>query len=235
MAEVKGRQIKYSADEYAWIKRNCVMTRRDLHAAFCKEFSRDDVKLDDIKALCSRRGWLTGRTGRIEKGATPPNKGKKCPPNVGGNSPEACKTQFKKGQTPHTVKYLGHERVDAKDGYVYVSIAETNPHTGFDRRYVLKHKYLWEQKNGPLPAGKCLKCLDGNRTNTDPSNWKMISRATNAILNRAWNGLSYDDAPTELKPSILAIAELKAAASVRAKPTREPRKSGRPGKEAASA
>nr|WP_282576146.1 HNH endonuclease [Sinorhizobium meliloti] len=54
-----------------------------------------------------------------------------------------------------------------------ISIDQKNPHTGFERRYVLKHRYLWEQKNGPLPAGTRLRCLDGDRQNTDPSNWEV--------------------------------------------------------------
>jgi hypothetical protein len=68
-------------------------------------------------------------------------------------------TQFKKGGVPPNAKFLGYERV-SKDGYIEISINQKNPHTGYERRFVLKHKYLWETQNGPVPAGMCLKCLD---------------------------------------------------------------------------
>lgn len=179
------------------------MPRRDLHAAFVREFDRPELTVDHIKALCTRQGWKTGRTGCFEPGAVPPNKGKKMPYNA-----NSARTQFKKGQLPKNTKFLGHERIDAKDGYVYVSVAETNPHTGFERRYVLKHKWQWEQANGPVPDGMCLKCLDGDKTNTNPSNWELIARAVNLRLNGRWS-LAYDQAEPEVRPAVLAAAKLR--------------------------
>lgn len=202
---MKGRQIAYSAEELAWIEAHREMPRREAHAAFCRKFGRSDVSRDNYKSLCKRKGWLTGRTGCFEKGAIPANKGKKMPFNAG-----SAKTQFRRGHRPHNTKYLGHERL-SKDGYVEISIAETNPHTGFERRYVQKHRWLWEQKNGPVPDGMRLKCLDGDRTNTDPSNWEAIPYALAPRLNGRF-GRGYDDAAPEVKPLILAAAKLEHAA-----------------------
>ena len=199
---MRGRQIKYSDEELAWIEENRAFTRRDLHRFFVMFFGRPDVTLDHIKALCSRRGWASGRTGRFDKGAIPQNKGKKMPFNA-----NSARTQFQKGQVPPNTKWLGHERV-SKDGYIEISVAQTNPYTGFGRRYVLKHRYLWEQANGPLAKDMCLKCIDGNRLNTDPSNWEAIPRAILPRLNGRY-GRAYDDAAPELKPTIMAIARLK--------------------------
>jgi hypothetical protein len=97
---------------------------------------------------------------------------------------------------------------------VEISVKETNPHTGYERRYVLKHKYLWERQHGPVPAGHVLKCLDGNRLNTDPSNWTLISRSLLPLLNGHW-GHNYDQAAPELKPAILTLAKLKRASGKR--------------------
>lgn len=172
---------------------------------------------------------MTGRTGCFAKGQEPPNKGKKCPPGKGGNHPNARRTQFRKGNLPHNTNYLGHERTDPKDGYVYVSVAETNPHTGFERRYVLKHRWLWERRNGPLPQGMALKCLDGNRANCDPSNWEAVPRAILPRLaggNRYRHILDYDSAPDELKPTILAVAKLEHRARS-LKPSAPPHDEGR--------
>lgn len=198
---MKGRAIKYSAAELKWIEAHKTGVRQKIHAAFCKRFGRQDVSLNNLKSLCKRNGWLTGRTGCYEPGRTPENKGKKMPFNA-----NSAKTQFKKGQLPSNTKHLGHERVN-KDGYVEISIKEVNPHTGYERRYVHKHRHLWEKENGPIPDGKCLKCLDGNKANTDPSNWEAIPRGILPRLNSRF-GRGYDDAAPELKPTIMAIAKL---------------------------
>jgi len=198
---MKGHPIRYSREELAWIEARRTMPRSELHVAFCEQFGRNDVTADALKQLCLRRGWTTGRDGRLRPGNVPVNKGKKMPFN-----PNSARTQFKKGQLPHNTKYLGHERL-SKDGYVEISVAQTNPYTGFGRRYVLKHRWLWEQANGPVPAGHALKCLDGERTNTDPSNWIAVPRAAMPRLAGRWH-LAYDSASPEIRPTILALALL---------------------------
>src|SRR4051812_31988258 len=117
---MKGKRQTYTAAELAWIKDNRTLSRRELHAAFCETFNRTDISLDNIKALCTRKGWKTGRTGCFASGIVPANKGRKMPFNS-----NSARTQFKKGQLPHNTKYLGHERI-SKDGYVEISIDETN-------------------------------------------------------------------------------------------------------------
>lgn len=197
-----GAWITYSAEELAWIEAHSTLPRRDAHAQFCAAFGRQDVSLTNLTALCKRNGWLTGRDGRLQPGNVPPNKGKKMPFNENN-----ARTQFKKGNLPHNTKYLGHERVSV-DGYVEISIAETNPHTGYERRYVLKHVHLWEKANGPVPEGMCLKCIDSDRLNTDPSNWELIPRSMLPLLG-ARSAVKYDQAAPELKPAVMAIAKLK--------------------------
>lgn len=209
-----GRLRSYSAEEMAWLRENHAMPIADYHRAFIAAFSRDDVTPGKLHSLRKRYGWKTGRTGHFVKGQAPANKGKVCPPGKGGRHPNAQRTQFRKGQLPHNTKYLGHERINV-DGYVEISVAETNPHTGFERRYVHKHVYLWEAANGPVPEGYCLKALDGDRTNTDPSNWEAVPRGVLPRLNggRATRIMAYDSAPDELKPTLLALAKVEHKAS----------------------
>lgn len=201
---MKGRWVSYSEEELLWIEANKTRMRKEAHAEFVALFGRPDVTFDNYKSLCNRKGWKTGRTGRIEKGNVPPNKGKKMPFN-----PNSARTQFKKGHLPHNTHYLGHERV-SKDGYVEISIDETNPHTGYERRYVLKHKWAWEKVNGPLPEDMCLKCLDGNRQNCAPENWEAIPRAMLPRLSGRY-GRGFDQAEPEIKPVILAVTKLEYA------------------------
>lgn len=268
---MKGARIRYNAAELAFVESRCAMPRRALHDAFKRAFGRTDVRVADIKALCTRNGWSTGRrrwtpeddsllrelypdvssaevarrlgrpletvyrrayrlglskseaylaspaacrlrrgdnvgaAHRFKKGGVPANKGKTMPFH-----PNSASTRFKKGTLPHNTKWAGYERV-SKDGYVEISVEETNPHTGFGRRFVLKHKWLWEKANGPVPNGMALKCL-GDRLNTDPSNWELVPRSLLPRLNGKF-GRGYDRAPTELKPTILAIAKLEHAVS----------------------
>ncbi len=198
---MKGRAITYSDSELAWIKANAQMPRAEALSLFSALFHRTGITVTNFNALCKRKGWLTGRNGRFSAGQIPLNKGKKMPFN-----PNSARTQFKTGQMPHNTKFAGHERV-SKDGYIEISIEDTNPHTGFSRRYVLKQRYLWEQANGSLPEGMVLKCLDGEKTNTDPSNWEAIPRAMLPRLNGI-HGRGYDKAPAQIKPTILAITKL---------------------------
>lgn len=209
---MKGRSIIYSDAEMAWLEANKTMVISDYHAAFLAKFARDDVSQVNLHSLRKRKGWKTGRTGFFPKGGVAHNKGKKCLPGTGGRHPNARATQFRRGNEPHNTRHLGHERI-SKDGYVEISVAETNPHTGYDRRYVHKHRWLWEQANGPIPKGHALKCLDGNKSNTDPSNWEAVHRGVLARLNggRFRSTLPYDAAPEELKPLVMASAKLKHA------------------------
>jgi hypothetical protein len=195
-----GRHWKFTAEEIAWLRASCAMDIGKYHAAFSAKFSRTDISAANLHGLRKRKGWKTGRTGRFDKGSVPWSKGKKI-----GNNPGSARTQFRKGEQPHNTKYTGHERL-ASHGYIEVSIAETNPHTGFERRYVLKHRWLWEQMHGPIPEDMVLKCK-GDQLDTDPSNWDLVPRALLPRLNGRF-GRGYDEAPADLKPTIMAVAKL---------------------------
>lgn len=69
------------------------------------------------------------------------------------------------------------------------------------------HRWLWEQRHGPIPDGHALKSLDGNKLNTDPSNWELVPRGLLPRLNGI-HGRDYDAAPAEMKPTIMAVAKL---------------------------
>jgi hypothetical protein len=215
----KGRHRKFTAAEMAWLEANRLLPIADYHRTFIATFPREDVNPANLHALRKRMGWKTGRTGQFEKGQTPANKGKRCPEGQGGRHPNAQRTQFRKGATPHTYRGAGHERIDSKDGYVVMIVDEPNPWSGAKTRPVHKHRWLWEQANGPIPDGFCLKCLDGNKLNTDPSNWALIARGVLPHLNggRFKKRLAYDAAAPELKPALMTAAKIKHALHTRRK------------------
>lgn len=211
----KGKAIRYSAEELDFIRSVCTWPRSAAHAAFCQKFQRDDVSHQNFTALCKRKGWLTGRTGCFERGQEPPNKGRKCEPGRGGLHPNARRTQFRKGERRGVAtklwKPVGTERL-SKDGYLERKVNDELP---LRNRWRAVHLIRWEEVNGPLPKGHALKCLDGDRQNTDPSNWECIPRALLPRLaggNRHRPTLAYDDASPVVRPAILKIAKLAHAA-----------------------
>lgn len=204
---MKGRQIAYSAEELAWIKANAKRPRREAHVEFCARFGRSDVSVENYKALCNRNGWKTGRTGCFGRGNKPHNKGK--PFKVAGSE----KGHFKRGQVngraADLYKPIGTERT-SKDGYTERKMHDGQPSK---TRWQLVHLLRWEEANGPLPEGHCLKCLDGDKANTEPSNWEAIPRALlPRLAGGRWRRLNYDDAEPEVKPALLVIAKLEHAA-----------------------
>jgi hypothetical protein len=214
---MNGRAIRYSFDELAFVYLRRAMPRISLHAAFVAWFGRSDVSVAHLKALCKRRGWLTGRDGRFEKGVVPVNKGKPCAPGTGGRHPNARRTQFRKGERRGVVvslyKPIGTERV-SRDGYRERKIHDGLP---WQSRWRTVHLIEWEKVNGPLPKGHALKCRDGDRANTDPANWEAIPRGVLPRLNGGRNRtrVAYDKAPDDLRPSIMAVAKLEHAARSR--------------------
>lgn len=210
---MKGRQIPYSAAEMAWLEANRLLPISDYAQEFNAAFSRE-VAAQNLHALRKRKGWKTGRTGCFIKGQEPTNKGVPCAPGTGGRHPNAVRSQFQKGartgMAARNWKPVGTERVNI-DGYLERKIHDGMP---LQSRWRLVHLIEWEKLNGPIPKSFCLKALDGDRLNTAPSNWKLIPRAMLPALNggRHKRRPSYDEAAPELKPTLLAMAEVETKA-----------------------
>lgn len=208
---MKGKAILYSIDELAWLEANSSLPIAQYHEAFVYRFKRPDVLAQHLHALRKRKGWKTGRTGRFERGSIPMNKGHKYGPGEGPHHPNAVRTRFKPGSRQGIAaaiyQPIGTERI-TRDGYRERKIHDGLP---MQSRWRAVHLIEWEAMHGPLPKGMCLKCLDGNKANTDPANWALIPRAMLPRLNGRF-GRDFDAAPPELKPLILKTAELEHAA-----------------------
>jgi hypothetical protein len=201
---VKGRAISYSAAEMAWLEDNRAMVISDYHLAFVAAFGRDDVSLVNLHSLRKRKGWKTGRSGRFEAGQRSWNKG------LHYTAPGSEKGWFRKGERRGVAvklyKPVGTERL-SKEGYREIKIHDGMP---LQSRWRALHLVEWEKINGPIPTGMCLKCLDGDRSNVDPSNWEDISRGVLARLNGGPHKrrLAFDQAEPEVKPLVMAMAKL---------------------------
>ena len=189
----KGQGRKWTLKEKDYLRENVKgKSYKELAAMMTEEFDKP-FTLDQIKGAINRYGFNTGRTGRFEKGHIPPNKSKK-----GQCAPGCEKGWFKKGHIPENHKPVGSERVDNKDGYRLVKVAEPNV-------WELKHRMLWEEANGSIPDGHVVTFLDGDKTNITLENLELISKAQNVRLNQ--NDLRQDD-PELTKTGILIASVL---------------------------
>lgn len=120
----------------------------------------------------SQKLKIVGTNTRFKPGHSTYNKGQKMSKEVY----EAVKvSMFKKGNEPHNMKYDGHERICAKDGYVYIRITKG--------KYVLKHRLVWEQHNGPIPKGHIIIFKDKNKLNLNIDNLQMVTLRENMLRN----------------------------------------------------
>jgi hypothetical protein len=180
----------------------------DLTALFNDQFGAAMTR-DRIKTFVHNRGITSGRTGQFERGQTSWNLGKRG--YMGANV-----TSFKKGSAPANRKPIGTERIDSKDGFILVKIAEENPYTGAPTRYKHKHVHVWEQTHGKVPAGMVVAFKDGDKLNCDLGNLMLLTRAELLALNLH----GYKEMPAELRPTVLIVAKLEVKAKIRTKPGR---------------
>lgn len=129
----------------------------------------------------------------IKKGNTPTNKGKKLTDYCSPEAIERIKvTQFKKGNLPfNTANGDGEirDRID-KSGRAYKHIRVSLG------KWVLYHRYVWEQVNGPIPKDHIIRFKDGNTMNCEIENLDLVSLKHNMDLN------TIHRFPTELKEVI---------------------------------
>ena len=188
-----GEQVEFLRENYTG------RSVAELRTAFNAEYGTD-MTWQQIKTAVHNRGITSGRTGHFPKGHKSWNHGTKGQGLTGAN-----KMSFKAGHVPANRKPLGSERICSKDGYVYIKVAEPDPHTGFPTRYKQKHVHIYEQANGPVPNGYVVIFKDGNKRNCDdPDNLVLVSRAELLRLNQ----YGYKDASDALKPSIMALSKL---------------------------
>lgn len=214
-------RTSYSLQQLEWLKAHSTLPRAKMHSLFVQTFPDADVSQAMLTSLCKRKGWLTGRTGCFAKGNISPNRGKK-----GSCAAGSEKGWFKHGELTgrahRLYKPIGTERVTL-DGYIERKVNDCRP---LHKRWRTVHTLNWEAINGPVPPGHYLKCLDGDRQNTDPSNWALLPEGMKTRLNGR-SGRGYDEAEPELKPIILAIAKLEHLSQTRKNQSRsknDPRK-----------
>jgi hypothetical protein len=167
------RQVAYLIRHYADRDTDvlCQRLRRKPEQIYAKAQALGLRKPRDYSVRAGRIGAQHPKAiaHRFVKGQEPANKGKRIEEFMTADGiRRSSQTRFKKGQLPHNTKPIGYERVD-ENGYVYLKVS-------MEHKMVLKHRYVWEQANGPIPDGHNIAFRDGNRQNCDLSNLYLISR-----------------------------------------------------------
>jgi hypothetical protein len=180
----KNKQVTSSTPEVDQYIRDNYLTTAVIAMAKHVGRSQSFVKtrkrqLNLITPLKNKR--LIIKNAQFKKGIIPFSTGKKQSEFMSAEALERTKaTRFQKGSTPHNRVNEGELRLrkhENKKEYWYLRLAKG--------QWVLLHKYKWEQKNGPVPAGYCLWFIDGNTNNTDPENLELITRRENYLRNSA--------------------------------------------------
>ena len=189
-------EIQFILDNYKGIGNQELCDRLNEKFKTNHSFSR-------VKGFKSKHKLDSGLTGRFKKGHTTFNKGLKQTDFMSDEAIERTKkTRFKKGLKSHNKKPLGSERICTKDGYIIVKVGEPDV-------WEHKHRVVWEKVNGPIPKGRKIVFLDGDKNNISLDNLKIVSSGALAIVNRHI-GLSDDE---QLNETIYNTADLQAKLS----------------------
>lgn len=185
---------KFTPEQLYFLRSHVFMrTKQELTELFNQHFKLDLTVRQIVACAKNHKFPSSGLDGRFKKGQKAWNKDKKGI-NLGGENGK--KTQFKKGHTPHNHRPVGSERINV-DGYVEIKVAEP-------RKWLPKHRVIWEKVNGPVPIGHAVIFGDRNRRNFDLDNLILISKKQLSIMNK--HGLIQKD--TELTKTGIIIADL---------------------------
>lgn len=197
----KGYSAKYPKGMEAFIKSIAEgKSTAELVEAVNDKFGVGTIGIRQMKAYKKNHGINTGLTGQFEPGHVPANKGKKMPVEV---YVKAAPTMFKKGDIPANHMNIG-EYTHTTDGYLVRKVQEQGTQW---ERFEFVHRKAWEEYNGPIPEGKMVSFLDGDKDNCNIDNLVLIDNRENLELNRS--NLRFSEA--EFTKAGLAVAKVKIA------------------------
>lgn len=204
---------RYTDEEHSFLRSFIPgHTYKEIVAAYNEKFS-EPITVSRVKGYMANHKINNGLTGRFKKGHVPVNKGTH-PPTVG----RMAETQFKHGHLPHNTKPIGYERI-TKDGYIEVKIAMRPSRKDCNDNFILKHRLVWEQANGPIPKGYIVAFKDGDKTNCDIGNLALITMAENVTMMR--RNLRSDNPELTETGILLARAEVTARKRKKGRKDRE--------------
>jgi hypothetical protein len=200
-AQVQQPKKLWTLAAIAYIREHARQDTATLAAGLARVFGLA-VTPDQVAYAMRNHKIRTGRTAtQFRPGNRPWNAG-----TQGLKGPSA--TSFRPGNVPANRQPLGYIRA-GHDGVLEIKVAQPNPYTGSPTRFVAMHRHLWEQANGPVPAGHVITFRDGDHAHTDLDNLDCVPRATLARLNQAGHG----DLTGPLRTQALELAKLRTGIS----------------------
>lgn len=167
----------YSEDEIDFLAKNRPFVTKDKLAEMFNSKFNTNISAKALQQVCARRGVYSLDDGCFKKGHIPFNKEKKQSEYMTDEQIERTKaTRFKKGNITHNHRNIGEERT-AKDGYTEIKVDEPN-------KWMLKHRYIWEQQFGALKKNETVEFIDGDKSNISLDNLIKVTRKQSAIMTR---------------------------------------------------
>lgn len=163
---------RWTDEEKEFLRQNVEGTPIHKLTEMFNEHFDADMKYGQVRGTVKRMKLRCGVATQFKKGHITWNKG------IPIYNENCERTQFKEGHKPANYLPIGTERIN-KDGYRMIKVSDEG---GYNHRWKLKHKVMWEEINGEVPHGHNLVFLDGNRLNEDMNNLALIKRSELARL-----------------------------------------------------
>lgn len=200
----KGYSPKYPAEMEDYIRSIAGGRKTGEIAKMVSEHFGIEFTVRQCRAYNKNHDITSGVDCRFQKGHEPANKGKK----MTAEQYEKCReTMFKKGDVPANHMEVG-EYTHTTDGYLIQKVKETGTQR---ERFEFVHRRVWEKHNGPIPEGKMVSFLDGDKDNCSIENLVLIDNAENLEMNRS--RLRFEE--PELTRTGLLVAKVKVASRER--------------------
>lgn len=200
-------QKRYPQGMYEFIRDNSWgVSSKEMAEMVNGKFGTDFTQ-NMMKQFRQRHGIKSGITGWFRKGNPPGNKGKKLeeyvtdPERIADIRQRMSRTQFKKGNRPANEMPVGSV-VTNSQGYKLRKKQMTGT---LWERWEFLHRAVWEEHNGPVPAGMTVTFKDSDRLNCDISNLMLVTKGESAAMTRM--GYRFED--PDLTQAGLGIIRLK--------------------------
>lgn len=174
----KGYSLKYPAGMQEYMRSIAKGRSAEEIARMTEKHFGIEFSVSQCRAYKKNHHIVSGLDCRFLKGHEPANKGK----TMSKEQYEKCKaTMFKKGNIPANHMEVG-EYTHTTEGY----LIRKNKENGIQReRFEFVHRAEWEKYYGPIPVGKMVSFLDGNKDNCSIENLVLIDNKENLELNRS--------------------------------------------------
>lgn len=191
--------IKFTTEIIDFIRQNVSIYTDKQIAELINSKWMFNINEQSVTNIKTKNGIKTGFVrGQFVRGQQSWNKGMKLQ-TIG----RMAETQFKKGGFSPNRLPVGTKRIN-RDGYHEVKIQDGNQ----NKNWVLTHRLIWEQHNGPIPAKHRIVFLDSNKNNLDISNLALMTYGQTAVMSK--RNLFFKEPELTKLGSIIAEIEITA-------------------------